>query len=90
MDRVQLRRDSLERWESLNPMLLEGEIGLVLDTKSFKIGDGIHNWNDLDYSSNPTILQELGDSESAIISQKVITQKLTSLCTKLGIDINTL
>jgi hypothetical protein len=68
MDRFQLRRDSLERWESLNPILLEGEIGLVLDTKSFKIGDGIHNWNDLDYSSNPTILQELGDSESAIIS----------------------
>lgn len=78
MDRFQLRRDSLERWESLNPMLLEGEIGLVLDTKSFKIGDGIHNWNDLDYSSNPTILQELGDSESALISQKKISSVINS------------
>lgn len=78
MDRFQLRRDSLERWESLNPVLLEGEIGLVLDTKSFKIGDGIHNWNDLDYSSNPTILQELGDSESALISQKKISSVINS------------
>lgn len=78
MDRFQLRRDSLERWESLNPILLEGEIGLVLDTKSFKIGDGIHNWNDLDYSSDPTILQELGDSESAVISQKGVTQNINT------------
>ena len=76
MDRIQLRRDSLQRWTQENPILLEGEIGLVLDTMSFKIGDGIHNWSQLDYSSDPTILQDLGDSQSAIISQRGTTQQI--------------
>ena len=93
MDRFQLRRDSLERWESENPILLEGEIGLVLDTKSFKIGDGIHNWNDLDYSSDPTIVQDTGISESAIMSQKAVSWKFLadkSFSGRVSIDPNML
>ena len=47
-DRIQLRRDTKARWEQYNPVLLEGEMGLVTDNlNECKIGDGEHSWNDL-------------------------------------------
>lgn len=44
----QLSKTSTE-WTSLNPTLLEGEIGFEKDTKKIKVGDGIIAWNNLDY-----------------------------------------
>lgn len=46
---LQLRRDNASNWTANNPVLAEGEIGLELDTKLFKIGDGITEWKDLPY-----------------------------------------
>ena len=55
--RTQLRRDTSENWASANPVLLQGEMGLVIDatggTTLFKIGDGATNWGDLPYASGP-------------------------------------
>ena len=49
-DRIQLRRDTSARWEEINPILLEGEVGYLLDdTSRYKIGDGATRWNDLPY-----------------------------------------
>ena len=45
---IQIRRDTEERWERLNPELLEGEWGFELDTGKAKIGIG-KEWNDTDY-----------------------------------------
>jgi len=36
-------------WESVDPVLLEGEIGYESDTKKIKIGDGVSTWTVLDY-----------------------------------------
>ena len=47
---LQLRRDTATAWASVNPILANGEIGLELVTKLFKIGDGINHWNSLSYS----------------------------------------
>lgn len=44
----QLSKTSTE-WASLNPTLLEGEIGFEKDTKKIKVGDGITAWTNLDY-----------------------------------------
>lgn len=44
----QLSKTSTE-WTSLNPTLLEGEIGFEKDTKKIKVGDGITAWTNLDY-----------------------------------------
>lgn len=44
----QLSKTSTE-WTSLNPTLLEGEIGFEKDTNKLKIGDGVSNWNTLEY-----------------------------------------
>lgn len=47
--KIQLRRDTGERWLMNNPVLLEGELGYELDTGYAKIGDGQTPWEDLDY-----------------------------------------
>lgn len=39
-------------WSTNNPTLMNGEIGVESDTKKFKFGDGVTQWNDLKYSQN--------------------------------------
>lgn len=46
---IQLRRDTKTNWETYNPLLAQGEIGLEVDTGKYKIGDGINNWLNLAY-----------------------------------------
>jgi hypothetical protein len=45
--RIQIRRDTEANWTSVNPVLLEGEIGFVTDKNYFKIGDGITAFDSL-------------------------------------------
>jgi len=52
---IQLRCDSKENWESHDPVLEEGEPGVIVggdDHGRIKIGDGSRNWTDLPCSSN--------------------------------------
>lgn len=76
MDRIQLRRDISERWKTINPIPLEGELCFETDTRLRKIGDGVNRYNALDYLAAENIVQELGDSETATVSQKVITEAI--------------
>lgn len=92
--RIQNRRDTAARWAEMNPILLEGEIGLVTDNANqYKVGDGIHAWNDLPLRGfTGTISQELGEDENAVVSQKVVTEKLVEAdgkLAKLGSQIGT-
>jgi len=48
---VQLRRGTAAQWASINPILVEGELCVELDTEKFKIGNGVSAWNSLPYSS---------------------------------------
>jgi hypothetical protein len=47
--RVQVRRDTGQRWSLNNPILLNGEMGFNTDTNQFKIGNGTTTWNPLSY-----------------------------------------
>jgi hypothetical protein len=59
--RIQLRRDIQQDWEADNPILLEGEIGIEVDTNKFKIGNG-SRWEDIPYASvSPTTLSNTLD-----------------------------
>lgn len=71
MDRILQRRDTAANWSTTNPILAEGEIGIITDgAKGYKIGDGVTRWNALEYPANPTnVVGELGDSEVAVINQ---------------------
>jgi hypothetical protein len=54
-DRVLQRRDTAANWAAANPILMEGELGIVTDgAKGYKIGDGVTAWNNLAYPANPT------------------------------------
>ena len=48
--RLQIRRDTLADWVSVNPILLEGEVGLIIENggiSSLKIGDGVSSFTQL-------------------------------------------
>lgn len=76
MDRVLQRRDTAANWSTTNPILAEGEIGIITDgAKGYKIGDGVTRWNALEFPANPTsVVGELGDSEVAAINQNIVTE----------------
>jgi hypothetical protein len=46
---LQLRRDTLSRWQEFNPVLGSGEPGYELDTGRLKVGDGNTVWSHLPY-----------------------------------------
>lgn len=58
--KIRPRRSSKTEWELINPILLEGELGIEYPDKGLgtglvkvKIGDGVTRWNDLSYAINP-------------------------------------
>ena len=46
---IQFRRGTASEWTSANPVLALAEMGIETDTDLFKIGDGVQQWNSLDY-----------------------------------------
>ena len=46
---IQFRRDTSVSWTFADPVLASGELGIELDTKQFKIGDGHTRWRLLPY-----------------------------------------
>jgi hypothetical protein len=46
---IQFRRGTSTEWTTVNPILALAEMGIETDTDLFKIGNGIDNWEDLDY-----------------------------------------
>lgn len=81
-NRIQFRRDTAVRWETINPILMEGEIGLEIDTHRAKMGNGIDAWNVLEYwvqNSSTVVIdirQEEGQETAAVMSQKATTDAL--------------
>lgn len=80
-DKIQFRRDTAARWAQYNPILMEGEVGYVLDDPNqYKIGDGVHAWNDLPLRGfNGNIVQGTGTDENSVMSQKAVTENLAAL-----------
>lgn len=78
-DRIQQRRDTAARWAQYNPILLEGEVGYVTDDPNqYKIGDGVHAWNNLPLRGfDGTLVHKLGNSEIAAMSQQGVTKAIT-------------
>lgn len=46
---IQLRRGTASQWSTNNPILAVGEVGLEIDTRFFKLGNGSSPWNSLAY-----------------------------------------
>lgn len=61
--KIQLRHDTAANWTSVNPVLLEGEVGIETDTRKQKFGDGSTAWNSLPYDVGSTALQSITSSD---------------------------
>jgi len=48
--KLQFRRDTAANWETNNPILSEGELGLDTTNQRFKIGDGVNTWDNLEFA----------------------------------------
>ena len=46
---LQWRRGLAATWTSVNPILLDGEVGYETDTNKFKVGDSVTSWSSLSY-----------------------------------------
>lgn len=66
--RIQWRRDDTASWSSVNPILLNGEVGFNITNGLFKIGDGETPWNALQYFG-------AGNAFSALLVWDAITSK---------------
>lgn len=72
------RRDTAVNWQAQNPILLDGEIGIVTDQPDrYKVGDGVTEWNALPLRGfDGNIVQMTGGSRTAVMSQWAVTQAL--------------
>lgn len=87
-DRIQQRRDTAARWAQFNPILLEGEVGYVLDKPNqYKIGDGVKAWNDLPLRGyDGTLTDELGTDDTSAMTQSGVTKSFQKY---LGVPVYT-
>ena len=91
---VRVRRGSYASWQQANPILVDGQMGLINsghDKGKIKIGDGVTRWNDLEYSIGndgvtPTVVVE--DFEMVDSGEPLeITNKGTGTDVKLSFKI---
>lgn len=83
------RHDTLENWQTKNPILLEAEPSYVIDGedgKKIKFGDGVTPWNDLPYLSSNinnggdiTVDQTYNPNSENAQSGKAVAEALTTL-----------
>ena len=80
------RRDTKANWASINPVLLDGELGIVSDDPNlYKVGDGTTAWNSLPFRGfDGTLVHEAGNSETTVMSQKAVTDALKTKANVYG------
>lgn len=49
--RNRIATKTTKEWETENPILLKGEMGYDSTSKRYKIGDGVNNWKNLEYTT---------------------------------------
>lgn len=88
--RLVIRNDVASNWASKNPILLKGEMGFERDTRKFKLGDGVTNWNNLLYA-NITDLENYYTKEEietikAELTKLVQDEEARALIVEQGLD----
>ena len=75
--KIQLRRGTAAQWTTANPILAAGEVGIVTDEDTLKVGDGTTAWNSLAYSG-------MAIAPDSITTDKIADGAVTAV--KLGPD----
>lgn len=69
---IQIRRDTLSDFIAKNPILASGEPAFATDTYTFKVGNGITNWNNLPSFSSSSDISSLSGVLSNQIHQEIL------------------
>ncbi len=86
---ILFRRGTESEWTNANSILHLGELGYVVDTKRFKIGDGYTPWNSLAYSTASLVngkvpLDQLPDTVKITVHQVTTSAQLSFLTVQSG------
>lgn len=67
MTTIKHRRGTAAQWAASNRVLADGEIGFVRNTTTFKIGNGVTAWNDLQpFVAEPRVVQLINTAIAAL------------------------
>jgi hypothetical protein len=86
LQRMQQRRYTAAQWVTSNDVLLQGELGIELDTAKWKLGDGTTAWNSLGYQPNTAGIT--AQINAVIGSAPGALDTLDELAAALGDDAN--
>lgn len=86
--RIRQRTDTLANWAEANPVLLDGELGIVRDRPDqYKVGDGVTPWNLLPFRGfDGNVEQSEGSNPHAVMSQKATTEALAGKAAKADVE----
>ena len=62
--KIQIRNDTAAKWKAANPVLLKGEVGIEIDTRKMKVGDGISQWTALKYISDDIVIANTNPTDT--------------------------
>jgi hypothetical protein len=84
---IQFRRGTAYLWNSINPVLADGEAGFETDTGRLKIGNGIDPWRTLNYIGSEEVIQSVTNVNTYTIQKgQAIYYKTTTTDGQIGID----
>lgn len=66
---IKLRRDTAANWDTANPVLAAGEMGIETDTGAHKFGDGTAAWGALPYATSSRIGQQVKNTTGSQITK---------------------
>ena len=85
--KILLRNDTRANWESVNPILGKGELGIEIDTGLIKIGDGVKTWSTLTYfKGDLSNYYTKAEVEELVESIDIPTVDLSNYYTKTEVD----
>lgn len=83
--RILIKNGMASNWSTQNPILMKGELGIEIDTRKVKVGDGVTNYNSLKYLNVP--YDDLFGPDGKIKSELITfpkTAELADSATKLA------
>jgi hypothetical protein len=71
---IQLRNDTAANWNSSNPVLASGEMGVDINSGNYKVGDGVAHWNSLHFSGGYDFISTVsGSLQSDVNTRATVT-----------------
>lgn len=82
--RIQVRKGAAAAWTTANPILALGEPGLETDTNLLKFGDGVSDWNTLQYFGPATTEYTEGDVDASISGPAILWEDVGDVLTPIS------